>query len=284
MAGNLNCGGCVRALNENDDASRYGVAQIFAEAGRLLNLAKPPGEERSGVRPSGGYSVRAAGDTGEIVLYDDIGEGFWGGGISAAQFKDDLNGLGPVSLINVRINSAGGQVFEGLTMYNLLAQHKARVVTHIDGLAASIASVVAMSGDEIRIADNAMMMIHNAAGMCAGTSEQMRATADLLDTVTSTIRSTYCKQCGQPADKIAQLMADETWLNAADAKKLGLVDRVVDSMDVTARIDPRRFQFKNAPPALLLPVNNAGQRPIVERYAARLQAIRVSQIQARMSR
>ena len=109
-----------------------------------------------------GFSVKAkAGDEAEILIYEDVGEG-WFGGVTAKQFADELKALGSVKTINLRLNSAGGDVFDGLAIYRRLVDHPAKIVSHIDGLAASIASVIAMAGDEIRISESGFLMIHNA--------------------------------------------------------------------------------------------------------------------------
>src|SRR5258707_608582 len=120
------------------------------------------------------------GSRGEIWLYDQVGEG-WFGGMSAKTFVAEVQKLGKVDLINLHINSPGGSVFDGVAIYNNLKSHPARIEVDVDGVAASIASVIAMAGDEIRMAANAMMMIHNAMGMTFGDAEDMRKTADLLD-------------------------------------------------------------------------------------------------------
>jgi ATP-dependent Clp protease protease subunit len=239
------------------------------------------------IAPVRGYSIRAAGKNGEIVLYDEIGESFWGGGISAQKFKNDLDALGKVTNIDLRINSPGGQVFDGMTIYNLLAQHPARITTHVDGLAASIASVIAMAGDEIRIADNAMMMIHNASGMCMGTAGDMRSTANLLDTVSNTIQGVYAKRSGTDAADIGKMMDDETWMTAEDAVKCGLADRVVDSMNVTALGDLTKYPFKKLPNALLAsidPETKAGAHPNRKRFAAKFEVMKSRQIREQTAR
>ncbi|MES2055834.1 MAG: head maturation protease, ClpP-related [Pseudomonadota bacterium] len=228
-----------------------------------------------------GYSMKAAGKTGEIVLYDSIGAD-WFGGISATQFKADLDKLGAVTLINLRINSPGGQVFDGLTMHNLLASHKARIVTHIDGLAASIASVIAMAGDEIRIADNAMMMIHNAAGGVFGGSEEMRKTADLMDTISASICGIYCKRNGKTDAAMAAMMDDETWMTAADAVKCGLADKIVDPMNVENCLAGSRLTFKRTPETLKAISNTAPKSP--NRFAAKFEALRSHTIRAQTRR
>src|ERR1019366_1254050 len=153
--------------------------------------------------------------------------------------------------IDLRINSPGGNVFEGLTIYNLLASHPAKVAVHIDGLAASIASVIAMAGNTIEIADNGMLMIHNAWGVGIGQASDLRKTASVLDSVTGNIAGIYAKRASAPdLGEIQDLMDAETWMTASEAKDCGLVDCIVDNMAIAAcAFDPKRFKFKNTPKA-----------------------------------
>lgn len=185
-------------------------------------------------------------DRAEIHLYEDIGEG-WFGGVSAKVFTDDIKKLGAVKAIDLRINSPGGSVFEGVTMYNVLKSHQARVTVHVDGLAASIASIVAMAGDEILMADNALMMIHDPWGMTVGTADDMRAEAGVLDTVKATLIDTYAKRTNQQKDKIAAMMADETWMTAAEAVDLGFADAVSGEALMAACVDISRYKYKHLP-------------------------------------
>ncbi|OAI31084.1 hypothetical protein A1351_22135 [Methylosinus sp. R-45379] len=225
------------------------------------------------------YAMKAAGNRGEITLYQDIGQpGFFSDATSAESFAKDLKALGRVSTIDCRINSPGGNVFEGLTIYNLLAAHPAKVICHIDGLAASIASVVAMAGDEIEIADNGMMMIHDAWGMAVGTASEIRKTADVLDSVTETIASTYVKRSGQKMDKIRAMMVAETWLTADECKAAGLADRVVDNMKVAAcAFDAKRF--RNAPRRMLEQSESAPRR---DRFSARFKQLQSDMVRHRL--
>jgi ATP-dependent protease ClpP protease subunit len=227
------------------------------------------------------YSMKAKGSEGEILLYQDIGQGgFFSEGTSAEGFAKDLKALGKVSTINCRINSPGGNVFEGMTIYNLLASHQARIVVHVDGLAASIASVIAMAGDEINMADNAMMMIHNAWGIGMGSAEDLRKTADVLDSITGTIGATYTKRTGVKEDKVRAMMDAETWMTAADAKTDGFCDNVVDNMKMAAcAFDPRRF--KNIP-ATLSASNDA--RPRKDEFTVRFAQLETDMIRERLTR
>ena len=196
-----------------------------------------------------GYRMLAKGDNAEIYIYGDIGWTWDGTGITASQFKDDLKSLGSPKSIDVRINSAGGDVFDGRTIYTLLAEHKAKVVMHIDGLAASAASVIAMAGDQIRISEGAFLMIHNAWTIAMGGAEDMRKTATLLDQINGTIRETYAARTKQSMDQVQQWMDEETWFSGADAVKNGFADVMVDNVKVAASVNnPARY--KHLPAAL----------------------------------
>lgn len=188
----------------------------------------------------------AKGSSAEIWLYDQIGSDFWGDGVSAKTFQKELTNLGKVTAINLHINSPGGDVFDGLAIYNLLAAHPARIVVDIDGLAASIASVIAMSGDEVRIAGNAMMMIHNPYGFAMGDAVEMRRTGALLDQIKTNLVDTYAKRTGQQQAQIDAWMDDETWLTAETAVQHGFADTVAAEQRVSASFGLLRA-FKHVP-------------------------------------
>lgn len=197
-----------------------------------------------------GYSMKARANEAEVYIYEDVGES-WFGGVSAKQFAADLKALGAVETINLHINSYGGEVFEGVAIYRQLVDHPARVITHIDGVAASIASVIAMAGDEIRITEAGFIMIHEASGGMFGRAGAMRKLADLLDTITGTISDVYVARTGQDADAVRDWMAEEKWFTAAEAVELLFADQVVENLRVAAHGDFSRHQFLHAPPALL---------------------------------
>jgi len=158
----------------------------------------------------------------EISIYDNIG----GFGISANEFIDGLKGLGDdVETINLRIASGGGSIVEGNTIYNALKRHSARVVTHIDSLAASMASVIAMAGDEVRMAENALLMIHNPWTMSMGGAEQLRKDADLLDKMEENIRTSYARS-NLSAEELDAAMEEETYYSASEALELGFIDAI----------------------------------------------------------
>jgi ATP-dependent Clp endopeptidase proteolytic subunit ClpP len=192
------------------------------------------------------YSIRAAKDgaAAEIALMDEIGA--WG--IRAADFIRDLKALGPVNAITLSINSPGGEVFDGVAIYNALRRHEAKVTARIEGVAASMASVIAMAADQIVMPENSFMMIHDPAGFAVGTADDMRELADLLDKVKGSLVGAYAMKTGLPEAEIADLMAAETWMTAAEAKAKGFADRVVKPARLAACAGLARYP--NAPAAV----------------------------------
>lgn len=166
--------------------------------------------------------------TAELLIYDQIGADWFGEGVTAKQFVKDLRALGKIDRLDVRINSPGGNVFDGLAIYNALKSSKYTVDVYIDGLAASMASVIAMAGDRIAIADNALMMVHNPATMVYGDSKEIRKAADLLDTVKNQLVASYADQTGHDEAYISGLMDATTWMDAEEAFERGFVTEIVE--------------------------------------------------------
>lgn len=192
------------------------------------------------------YSMRAmARGSVEILLYDEIG----GWGITAKQFAQDLAACGDVSQINLRIHSPGGDVFAGMAIYNTLKANPARVDVYIDGLAASMASVIAMAGDKVYMPTNAMMMIHKPWGAQGGDAEDMRRYADLLDKVEGTLVQAYVSKTGKSAEEIHALLKDETWMDGSEAVAAGFADQLIDPLVAAAQLKSKRMQeFEHMPP------------------------------------
>jgi ATP-dependent Clp protease protease subunit len=185
------------------------------------------------------YEFRArVRDAAEVVIYDEIGAF----GIPAKAFLDELKALGPVAELTVRINSPGGSVFDGVAIYNALKRHQASVTVWIDGIAASIASMIAMAGDEVVMPENAMLVLHDPSGLVAGTAADMRATADALDKMAAAMIAAYRAKSGAGDTEIEALMAAETWLSAEEAVDLGLADRVEAPVRMAAHFDLSRFR------------------------------------------
>jgi len=171
------------------------------------------------------------GNIAEVFIYDEIGRGFFGGGVAAEDLVKEIKALklGSDDELKVRINSPGGQFFEGITIHNFLRTLKAKVNVRIDGVAASAASVVAMAGDRVEMPQNAMMFIHNPWMFAAGDAKIMRKAADDLDQMAQSSIVTYLRKTGEKLarGKLVEMLDAETWLSAEDSVKFGLAD-VVD--------------------------------------------------------
>jgi len=196
------------------------------------------------------WNIKNNATEAEVWLYDEIGDDWSGNGISAKAFVEDLNRLpASVDAITVRVNSPGGNVWDGMAMYQALLRHRARVVVEIDACAASIASVIAMAGDTIRMANTSSMMIHDPYTFAAGNAQELRELAELLDHVAGNIVTAYARRDGVDEDAIRESMRAETWYTAAEAVAAGLVDECVEApAAVAAKIPPGRF--RNTPKAL----------------------------------
>ncbi len=186
------------------------------------------------------YTIENAA-TPTIRIYGQIG-GVFDEDVGADNFARDLEALGSPENITVRINSPGGSVFEGLAIYNTLKDFSSQITVIVDGLAASIASVIAMAGDIVRIPQTALMMIHDPSGLVAGTAVDMRRFADALDTVKQSLVAAYAEKTGMQAQEIAVLMEEETWMSADEAVDRGFADETDPSTEATARIHPGLVQ------------------------------------------
>ncbi|WP_254915723.1 ClpP-like prohead protease/major capsid protein fusion protein [Shewanella sp. Shew256] len=190
------------------------------------------------------YSLKAQNGNAELMIYDEIG----GWGISAQQFARDLKNLGKIGTITARIHSPGGDVFEGMAIYNMIKGHPAHKVCYIDGLAASMASVIAMAFDEIIMPENAMMMIHKPWGGTLGDADDMRKYADLLDKVEGNLVGAYQQKTGLPEDELHALLAAETWLTGREAVEKGFANTLTDPLQMAASLNSKRLKdFTNMP-------------------------------------
>ena len=216
--------------------------------GTMRRQERPgPGEEATDAKKTENVGLKvvknAKEKTADIWLYGDIGMG-WFEGFTAKQFADEIKKLGKVDILNLYVNSPGGDVFDGVAIYNILLRNRAKVIVEIDALAASIASVIAMAGDEIRMAENALMMVHNPWGMVIGdVGDFAKAIDDLNKVKENSIMPAYQKQSGMEEKKIAELMDNETWMSAAEAKEYGFIDEISEGKQIAAHID--RDKYKN---------------------------------------
>lgn len=169
---------------------------------------------------------------GPIGPYDDWGD------ISAKSVASALAQMPSNATLNIYVNSVGGSVFEGVAIYQQLRRFKGKKIVQIDSLAASIASVIAMAGDEIHMGFNAQVMIHDPEGGAYGREADLRKYADLLKSTKETLVDTYVARTKQSRNTISAWMGDETWFRAEDAVKHGFADKVVNA-DTDSDVDDR---------------------------------------------
>ncbi|KIU35121.1 peptidase S14 [Atlantibacter hermannii] len=183
----------------------------------------------------------------EIYIYDEIG--YWG--VTAKQFVANLKALGDITHIKLHINSPGGDVFDGIAIFNALKFHGAAITVYIDGLAASMASVIAMVGNPVIMPENTMLMIHKPWGFAGGDADDMRDYADLLDKVESVLIPAYAAKTGKSHDEIAAMLEDETWLTGEECLAQGFADQVTPSLQAMACIHSKRIEeFEKMPKSI----------------------------------
>lgn len=207
------------------------------------------------------FRMQASADNeADIYIYDEIG--YWG--VTARQFVNDLKALGDITHINLHINSPGGDVFDGIAIFNSLKHHGAAITVHIDGLAASMASVIAMVGNPVIMPENTMMMIHKPWGFAGGDADDMRDYADLLDKVESVLIPAYAEKTGKTTDEIAAMLDDETWMDGKECLAHGFADQVTTSLQAMACIQSKRIEdFEKMPNSIrnmITPPRNTTQR------------------------
>ena len=193
---------------------------------------------------------------GEIFIYGDIvSEEWFANEVTAPGFKKQLDELGNVSEIDVHINSSGGNVFEGPAIYKM---HKAKINIYIDALAASIASVIAMSGDTIFMHKNSFLMIHNSWIMTVGNAKELRDTADLLDKTDEASNQAYLDRAlNISEEELKELLDAETWLTASEALEKGFIDEILEPNEIAASISDERYKlFKSVPSSITKQNNN----------------------------
>lgn len=194
--------------------------------------------------PDGVAPVRAKksadGKVGELFIYEPIGYDCWtGSGITAKDVQASLEEMKGVKALNIFINCEGGDVFEAKAIYSQLLRFSAKKTVHVDGIAASAATFIAMAGDKIVTSPVGTWMIHEVWSGAMGNASDMRAVADLLDMETGTIAQTYAKRTKRPVEEMRALMSDETWMNAEQALAGGFTDEIVETA-APAETDPAK--------------------------------------------
>ena len=169
-------------------------------------------------------------NSADLILYGDIGDS-WLDDVSSKNIANELKNL-DVSTINLRINSGGGDVFAAIAISNLLKNHKANVIAHIDGLAASAATIITSACDKVIMPKNALFMIHNPWTVVGGEAKDMIKTAEQLDKVKNSIINTYKSKTNLEIEEISKLMDEETWLDSYEAKEKGFIDEISDEENI----------------------------------------------------
>ena len=183
------------------------------------------------------YEINNSVDVTDVYLFNDIGTF----GISAQSFVEEIKEYEDKELA-IHINSLGGEVFDGMAIYSIIQRRKAKTTVYIEGIAASIASVIALAADEVIMSENSLLMIHNAWGGTQGDASEMRKQADVLDKISNEIAEIYVKKTHLPYDEIVRMMSEETWLTAEEAVALGFVDSISEPIKVAAKYDVSKFK------------------------------------------
>lgn len=180
---------------------------------QFLNMSKPKNESSN-----------------DIYVYGTIGESWWGESVSANDIKRKIENIKSGD-IHLYVNSLGGDVFDGISISNQLKRHSSKVIVHIDGIAASAASLIAMAGDEIIMPSNAMMMVHRASTFAWGNRDEFEKTLNALDKIDKAVTNTYMNRFVGEISEMEELLRNETWLTAEESLAFGLCDKIVDEVE-----------------------------------------------------
>lgn len=195
------------------------------------------------------WNMKKADKAGELYIYGDIVAYKWDDSdITAKSFKEDLDAMGDIDTLNIYINSPGGNVFQGQAIYSILKRHKAYKNVYVDGIAASIASVIAMAGDAIFVPKNGMMMIHRPWTVAIGNMDDMLAAAESLEKIGISIKATYMERFKESEDKLQELLDAETWLTADECLEYGLCDEITEEKQIAASVNSKVLaNYRNVP-------------------------------------
>ncbi len=208
------------------------------------------------------FTILAKAERTEILIYDQIGKDWFGGdGVSAKEFAEALKEIPAKTEILICINSPGGNVWDGLAIYNQLKARREYVTARVDGVAASIASIIALAGKSLEMPKNSLLMIHDPSGMVMGNAEDMRDMAARLDSHADLLAGIYAEKTGKSREYMRGKMLDETWFDGEQAMATGLADSVIDEIKIAASTFSLDG-FRRVPAVLKaqLPAKTAGQQ------------------------
>jgi ATP-dependent protease ClpP protease subunit len=205
----------------------------------------------------------------KIFIYAPIGGSLFSEGVNVEQISKEIASLKKGTDIELRINSPGGNAWDGVALYNVLKSYEGKVTAYVDGLAASAASIIAMGADELVMGQGSQLMIHQASGVAIGNAEDMLATAEILETVTSEMIGIYEARTGLDEEEIKSMVYEETWLDSEKAVSMGFAD---SKTPVKAVMKNEHVAFlknyKNTPAALLKPEEDLlDEEPVKEDYS-----------------
>lgn len=208
------------------------------------------------------WNFKANGKNAELFIYGEISIMTWfGDEVTPTIFQKELAALGEVDTIDVYINSPGGDAFAGITIYNMLKRHKAKIITHNDGLAASAASIVFESGDVRICASNSVTMVHFAWSCSCGNKSELRKLADVLETIDEQLVQIYSDRTGLDADEVRAMLEAETWMSGDEAKEKGFADEIEENKKVAACAEKEILARYKHPPESVKTEEQSEQPP-----------------------
>lgn len=218
---------------------------------------------RKSERPGRVVMEKTGDGEADLLIYEAIGFDPWtGDGLTPKKLTEDLAALGPLSRITLRINSPGGDVFDAVTMLNILRRQQAKISVEVEGLAASAASFLAQAADpgELRVSDAGMFMVHRAWALAMGNTKDMADMAVVLEKLDGQIANIYAGRSGRRQETWLNYMDAETWFTGAEAVEAKLADKVIATKRAAACIDPAVFaQFRAVPEKIAASVAAAAE-------------------------
>ncbi len=193
------------------------------------------------------YKISAKEDSAEISIFGDIGASWWGESVTVADFKKDFDKIKDKNSIKVLLNSPGGDVFDGMAIYNVISAVRQRVSVEVLGLAASIASVIALAGKDLVIGEGSFYMIHKPWAFAMGNAEDIRKTADLLDKIEEQMAAIYSQHTAMTDEELSAALEAETWYTADEAVEAGFASDTVDYGQLAASYDISKYKYAHVP-------------------------------------
>jgi len=189
------------------------------------------------------YNIKnvAESNTTEVMIYDEIGLY----GVNAKSFVEEIKEIPNSASVLLRINSPGGSVVDGLAIYDAVNRLPQKVTSRIEGIAASMASVIALAADEVVMSENSLYMIHNVWGGEVGDSDDLRKAADLMDKMSDRLVNIYVSKTGKSEEQVRSWMDEETWFDSSEAFESGFINSIEEPVRMAAKFDINKYDYKN---------------------------------------